>query len=261
MMFVSPDEEEFKKKKGTRLEVFHGIAYLCGRGKKVYMRSDLEVNEKIGKIVVIGKQEPSVGKYMPSKSAITDDEPWVAFNKKYGTRELVFNGLAYCTKSGLKKMDLMLNAKDRIVSKKKSELARLRFLKKKIKEDDEVKVKITKKILKDPVSNYIPKKNLSFAKKIEKAKEFEKEEPPSYVGRASPPPSVSDEEKEDTTCDIEFADEPLQEPLQEPPDHSVLDSYEEEFSDLQHKGYIGTAATYQEYRPPRVYSRRNFWRR
>ena len=260
MVFVSPDDEEFKKKKGTRLEVFHGIAYICGRGKKVYTRSDLDVDEKTGKIVIIRKQEPLVGKYMPSKSAISEDEPWVAFNKKYGSRELVFNGLSYCTKSGLKKTDLMLNAKGRIVSRKKSELAKLRFLKKKIKEDDEVKVKIAKTILKDPVSHYIPKKNLSFAKRIEEAKEFEKDEPPSYVSRGnSPAPKDADSSDEvtETLDDIEFADEPLEsQPLQ-----FDLDSYEDQFTNLQDKGYIEPAATYQEYRAPRVYSRRNFWRR
>lgn len=66
---------------------------------------------------------------MPSSAALAD--PWKAFNKKYGSREQVFNNLAYCTKSGLKKSALMINNNGKIVSIKKSEMVRERFLKRK----------------------------------------------------------------------------------------------------------------------------------
>lgn len=101
------------------------------------------MTKKTGKILVIQKDEPTVGKYIPSKSS--GDTPWSSFNKKYGSREQVFNVLSYCTKSGLKKEDLMLNAKGKIVSRKKSEMARIRFLKKKKDDEDKVPVKIAKK--------------------------------------------------------------------------------------------------------------------
>lgn len=41
--------------------------------------------------------------------------------KKYGSKEEVFNGEALCTTGGLKKEDLILNNKNKIVSKKRSE--------------------------------------------------------------------------------------------------------------------------------------------
>ena len=41
MVFNSPDNEEFFKKKDSRLEVYHGIAYCCGRGNKIYIIDDL----------------------------------------------------------------------------------------------------------------------------------------------------------------------------------------------------------------------------
>lgn len=46
MVFISPDNDEFHKKKGFRLEVYHGIAYCCGRGKKIYIIGDLELDQK-----------------------------------------------------------------------------------------------------------------------------------------------------------------------------------------------------------------------
>lgn len=273
MVFTSPDNDFFKKKKGSRLEVFHGIAYCCGRGKKLYTRSDLVLDEQTGKIKVNPKQEPTVGKYMPSKVAIADsDEPWIAFNKKYGSRELVFNGIAYCTKSGLKKTDLMLNAKGRIVSRKKSEMAKIRFLKKKKESDEKVHIKIAKKILKDPVSNYIPKKNITFAKKLEEVKEFEEdeiikkyEEKELESNVATQGFSPVDDENID---DLEFADAPYvsDETIRRAMPKIKYEPYESQFNELKDLGYLGDNETYQSYRaprirPPKVYSSRNFWRR
>ena len=239
----------------------------------------MSLDQQTGKIIVIPKQEPTVGKYMPSKVAIADsDEPWVAFNKKYGSRELVFNGIAYCTKSGLKKTDLMLNAKGRIVSKKKSEMAKIRFLKKKKEADEKVQVKIAKKILKDPVSNYIPRKNITFAKKLEEVKEFEEDEAiakyeekledhdnysSNVATRANSPERYPE--------DLEFADEPK---ISDDAIRSALplrrqtsaDDYEYQFNEMKDLGYVQKNATYESYRAPpikpvKVYSSRNFWRR
>lgn len=158
-MFTSPDDEEFNKKRGSRLEVFHKIAYMCGRGRKTYTIEDFELNEDTGKIQIIKKSDVLVGKYMPSVSALQDAEPWKAFRRKYGSRDQVFNNVAYCTKSGLQKSDLMLNAKGKIVSVKKSQMAKERFLKKQMQQDElEIDVKATK-IAKSLVSPYLPKKN------------------------------------------------------------------------------------------------------
>lgn len=46
---------------------------------------------------------------------------------RFGTREMVWLGEALMTKGGLKKSDLMRNAKGRIVSKRRSEIAKARF--------------------------------------------------------------------------------------------------------------------------------------
>ena len=54
IMFISPEGDEYKKKKGTRLEVYHSIAYCGGSKKNMYIRSDLELNE-LGKVVLIKK--------------------------------------------------------------------------------------------------------------------------------------------------------------------------------------------------------------
>ena len=272
MVYTSPDNDDFQKKKGSRLEVYHGIAYCCGRGKKIYTRSDLGLDQQTGKIIVIPKQEPTVGKYMPSKVAIADsDEPWVAFNKKYGSRELVFNGIAYCTKSGLKKTDLMLNAKGRIVSRKKSEMAKIRFLKKKKEADEKVQVKIAKKILKDPVSNYIPRKNITFAKKLEEVKEFEEDEAiAKYEEKFEEEPEKSSRYYEDSTAELEFADEPKisDEAILNalPLRRQTADDYEYQFNEMKDLGYVQKNATYESYRAPpikpvKVFSSRNFWRR
>ena len=140
-MFTSPEENDYKKKKGTRLEVYHGVAYCCGRGKKIYTQGDLELND-LGKIMVVSKEEPKIGIYASSDSAIE------SFKKKYGSREQVFNGLCYCTKSGLTKDNLMLNAKGKIVSRRKSELARERFNKKKQEKEEKIITKEANKIVK-----------------------------------------------------------------------------------------------------------------
>ena len=153
-MFTSPDGDDYKKKKGTKLEVFHKIVY-CTKGKNCFTFGNLELNDA-GKVVAIKKDSPAIGKYMPSESAM--EEPWKAFNKKYGSREQVFNSLSYCTKSGLKKSDLMINNKGKIVSRKKSMLAKERFLKKKALEV-EIKIdEIANDIVKAQVANYIQKK-------------------------------------------------------------------------------------------------------
>lgn len=47
--------------------------------------------------------------------------------KKKGTKQEVFDGLAQCTSGGLKKEDLMLNAKGQVVSKKRSEQGKKQY--------------------------------------------------------------------------------------------------------------------------------------
>lgn len=121
------------------------------------MFNDLLLDEKTGEVLINKIKEPIVGKYI----ATTYQEPWKSYKKKYGNKELVFNDIAYCTKSGLKKEDLMLNSKDKIVSRKKNEMARERFLKKKKEADmKEVDTKVLK-LAKSEVSEFLPKKKKS----------------------------------------------------------------------------------------------------
>ena len=118
------DNIEYNKLKGSYQEVYDLIAYKTkGKG---YTKNDLEVNEKTGKIVK--KMNITVGKYTQK---IDDTEPWASYKKKFGTREMVWNGIVYQTRSKLQKKDLVLNTKGKIVSLKKSLLAKERFKHKK----------------------------------------------------------------------------------------------------------------------------------
>src|SRR5688572_15690956 len=47
--------------------------------------------------------------------------------KKKGSKQEVYDGLALCTSGGLKKDDLMLNAKGQVVSKKRSEQGKKQY--------------------------------------------------------------------------------------------------------------------------------------
>lgn len=59
--------------------------------------------------------------------------------KKKGNKQEVFDGLALCTAGGLKKEDLMLNAKNKIVSKKRSEQGKKQIEHLKAKKNIELK--------------------------------------------------------------------------------------------------------------------------
>ena len=55
------------------------------------------------------------------------DESEQKFERRYGTRSEDFDGSAEKTRGGLKKADLMISRTGRIVSRKKSEQARLAY--------------------------------------------------------------------------------------------------------------------------------------
>lgn len=265
-MFTSPDGEEFRKKKCSRLEVYHKIAYCCGRGRKTYTCEDLKLDEESGKIQLIKKSDVSVGKYMHSSKALEDAEPWAAFRRKYGSREQVFNDVSYCIKSGLTKKDLMLNSKGKILTVRKSQMAKERFFKKqKQAEEIEIDVKATK-IAKSIAQLYLPKKfilkkKLQFDEELESVREIpnrtdldklkeELDELDYYKNEYEyeQQQHIDDENKEEFEEHIDYP-EPLPLKMQYKEYEDIQES--EDFSSPEFKKIVCFVA-------PRVYTTRNF---
>ena len=77
------------------------------------------------------------------------DKTGMTYQRKRGSRQNVWNGESYCTASGLLRDDLCLNAKNKIVSKKKSLLAKKRYKDqggfKKLKKVENVEIEVPKK--------------------------------------------------------------------------------------------------------------------
>ncbi len=161
---VKVGDVEYSKLKGSYQETFDGIAYKTkGKG---YTKDQLEVDSKTGKIV-----KKTVIQVGPYKQKILEDEPWSEYSKKFGSREMVWNGIAYQTRSKLKKTDLVLNSKGKIVSKKKSLLAKERF-----KHRKNI-LKLSKEVEKVEKEEIIEEKEVKEeVKEVKEVKEVEKEE-------------------------------------------------------------------------------------